>query len=87
MWETRISGYIGELNHRVDELSGIPGTLQYIPSPSTAAYIHAELDKRYGPDPVAAMPEDEKKLFLETAYINKHKGPPPTLWQRALSML
>ena len=86
--DRRIYGYVGQLYHRLSKLPGQPDIQGFIPSPETADHINAELDKLYGPDPVAAMMFQDRADYLEAENRKKFESPrSPTFWQRITSKL
>lgn len=60
------TGAYGRLNKRCEDIFGKDSNiLRWDVSPETAARIDRELDRRYGPDPLIALPKQERRRILE----------------------
>ena len=85
--QDQMMGERARLMKRCDEIFGRDRcVMQWVASPATAAYIHEQLDQRYGPDPLLSLDKSEQKRILKEASLEAYGGE-STLWQNASYLL
>lgn len=86
--DVRSTGYIGELSYRCNRLFGDQARIEWNPSPATVAHIHRELDRLYGPSPLAGLADDQKTEILADAHKHiKFVEPAPVVRNLAANLL